>query len=85
MNRQIEAACHPVPSRDIYSHLLEPRSKRTQEQSSLQAEQPIDTYLLLGQEGTNGARDDDGGGWVLVWEWGNPSLTVTAPATGPTP
>ena len=60
------------------------RSKRTQEQSSLQAEQPIDTYFLLGQGGTNGERDDDEGGWVLVWEWGNPSLTVTAPAT-PTP
>ena len=42
-------------------------------------------YLLVGQEGTNGAREDDGGGWILVWEWGNPSLTVTAPATGPTP
>ena len=42
-------------------------------------------YLLLGQEGTNGARDGDEGGWALVWEWGNPSLTVTAPATGPTP
>ena len=42
-------------------------------------------YLLVGEEGTNGAIDDDGGGWVQEWEWGNPSLTVTAPATRPTP
>ena len=80
MNGQIEAACHPVASsRDIHTHLWGPRSKRTQEHSSLQA------GPLSGSGGTNGARDGDEGGWALVWEWGNPSLTVTAPATGPTP